>query len=188
MNSARLTADEQRFLRSLARLAVQAAVKGERPPDAHALAAAAGLPLEPRLTARRGAFVTLTSGGRLRGCIGYIEGVKPLIDAVADNGRSAAVRDPRFPAVTPEELDDLDLEISALTPLVEVAGPDDIVIGRHGVCLAKGGRQAVFLPQVAPVQGWDRDTTLTQLALKAGLGPDGWRQGAEFRVFEAHVF
>jgi AMMECR1 domain-containing protein len=75
-----------------------------------------------------------------------------------------------------------------LTSLVPVAGPEEIVIGRHGIVLSKGGRKSVFLPQVAPEQGWDRETTLTHLALKAGLGPDAWREGCEFLVFEADVF
>jgi uncharacterized protein (TIGR00296 family) len=82
----------------------------------------------------------------------------------------------------------LHLEISALTPLRSVSGPADIEIGRHGILLHKGAAQAVFLPQVAVEQGWDRDTTLTHLALKAGLPADGWRQGARFQVFEADVF
>jgi AmmeMemoRadiSam system protein A len=133
-------------------------------------------------------FVTLHRQGRLRGCIGYIEGIKPLAEAVVDNGRSAAVGDPRFAPVTAGELDQLEIEVSALTPLRPVSGPEDIEIGRHGIVLAKGGRRAVFLPQVAPEQGWDLTTTLGHLALKAGLGPDGWQEGARFEVFEAEVF
>jgi len=172
----------------IARLAVEAAVRGGPAPDTRALAAERGLDLEPRLASRRGAFVTLTAAGRLRGCIGYIEGINPLVDAVADNGRSAAVADPRFDPVSEKELAHLEIEVSALTPLVEISGPEEIVIGRHGVVLVKAGRRAVFLPQVAVEQGWDRDTTLTHLALKAGLGPEGWRQGSEFLVFEADVF
>lgn len=185
---AQLRENERDFLRQVARHAVAAAVRNQPPPDIGALAIEAGIDLSPRLTAHRGAFVTLTQEGRLRGCIGYIEGIKPLVDTVADNGRSAAVGDPRFRPVTDEELANIHLEVSALTPLVPVSGPEEIVIGRHGVVLAKNGRRAVFLPQVAPEQGWDRDTTLTHLSVKAGLDPDGWRQGAEFLVFEAEVF
>jgi len=179
---------EKKFLREIARQAVTAAVKDLPPPDTRRLATEAGIDLAPRLTVRRGAFVTLTLAGRLRGCIGYIEGIKSLIDAVADNGRSAAVADPRFPPVTPAELAEIHIEVSALTQPVPVAGPEDIIIGRHGVILVKDGRRAVFLPQVAPEQGWDRDTTLDQLALKAGLRQDAWRRGADFLVFEADVF
>ena len=184
----RLNQEEKLFLLQVARRAVEAAACRQPAPDPLALAEEAGIDIQRRLADHRGVFVTLTQEGRLRGCIGYIEGIKPLVEAVVDNGRSAAVADPRFPPVTDRELADIHIEISALTPLVPVEGPDNIIIGRHGVVLAKQGRRAVFLPQVAPEQGWDRDTTLTHLALKAGLGPDSWRQGAEFLVFEAEVF
>lgn len=187
----RLNDEEKQFLHQVARQAVEAAVFDRPAPDPKALAALAaeaGIDIHGHLADHRGAFVTLTRDGRLRGCIGYIEGIKPLVEAVADNGRSAAVADPRFQPVTPQELAGIHIEISALTPLTPVSGPDEIVTGRHGVILVKQGRRAVFLPQVAGEQGWDRDTTLTHLALKAGLEPDSWRQGAEFLVFEAEVF
>jgi AmmeMemoRadiSam system protein A len=182
-----LTGDERSFLAGLARLAVDAAVRGERAPEPAAVAAAAGVDLVPRLTEHRGAFVTLTEGGRLRGCIGYIEGIKPLAEAVVDNGASAATADPRFSPVVPEELPRLRIEVSALTPLRPVAGPDDIAIGRHGIVLDKSGHRAVFLPQVATEQGWDLTTTLDQLALKAGLAADAWRRDCRFQVFEAEI-
>jgi len=179
---------QRNFLLLVARKAVEAAAEEAPPPDVNALASAAGLSLEGALSEKRGTFVTLTQGSRLRGCIGYIEGFKPLARAVADNGRSAAVDDPRFQPVNPDDLASLNVEISALTALVEVNSHQEIQIGKHGVLLEKNGRQSVFLPQVATEQGWDLTTTLTQLALKAGLGPDEWRQGAVFRVFEAEVF
>jgi len=175
-------------LREVADLAVTAAARDTAPPDTHALARRAGIALEPRLAAKRGAFVTLHLDGQLRGCIGYIEGHVPLIDAVARNGWAAAREDPRFTPVSAAELPHLDLEVSALTPLTAVAGAEDIIIGQHGILLEKGGHRAVFLPQVASEQGWDLTTTLGHLALKAGLGPDGWQEGARFRVFEAEVF
>jgi AmmeMemoRadiSam system protein A len=183
-----LTRAERQFLRLVAGRAVEAAARSRPAPDPREMAREAGLDLEPRLTALRGAFVTLTSAGTLRGCIGYIEGIKPLVDAVVENGRSAAISDPRFPPVEAKELPHLEIEVSALTPLAAVDGPEGIVIGRHGVVLAKAGHRAVFLPQVAVEQGWNLETTLTHLALKAGLGPDGWREGADFLVFEADVF
>ncbi len=183
-----LTDAEKELLRKVARVTIEAAVRGEAAPDTGALARLAGVDLEPRLAARRGAFVTLHLAGQLRGCIGYIEGHMPLIDAVARNGRAAALEDPRFPPVNTDELPHLDLEVSALTPLHEVERAQDIVIGRHGILLAKQGRQAVFLPQVAPEQGWDLETTLGHLALKAGFGPTDWQKDACFKVFEAEVF
>ncbi len=184
----KLSQPQRELLLQIARQAVAAAAEGKTPPDVEALAAAANLPLDGPLGQNRGVFVTLTSGGRLRGCIGYIEGFKPLAQAVADNGRSAAVADPRFQPVQLHEVKSLEVEISALTPLVEVNSHQDIRVGKHGILLEKNGRQAVFLPQVATEQGWDLPTTLTHLALKAGLGPDQWRQGTVFRVFEAEVF
>lgn len=142
----------------------------------------------PALGETRGVFVTLHLGGRLRGCIGYIEGVRPLAEAVVDNALSAAFRDPRFDPVVADEVADLEIEISALTPLRAVGGWRDIQVPRHGVVLTCGPNKSVFLPQVAEEQGWDRDTMLSHLALKAGLAPDAWREGAAFQVFEADVF
>ena len=184
----RLTAAEKIFLRDLAQLAVAAAVNQQEPPDARGLARREGLDLAPRLAVNRGAFVTLSLRGQLRGCIGHIEGHLPLIDAVVRNGRAAALEDPRFAPVSATELPRLELEISALTPLQPVAQVEDIVVGRHGILLAKNGRRAVFLPQVATEQGWDLPTTLGHLALKAGLSPGDWHEGAQFQVFEAEVF
>jgi len=183
-----LDADERGFLRELAWRAVRAAARGEAPPDPAALARERGLALSDRLREPRGAFVTLHEGGHLRGCIGTIEGRLPLARAVADNGAAAAVGDPRFPPVTPDELSNLTLEVSALTPLRAVDSLAGIEVGRHGILLGKQGRQAVFLPQVATEQGWDLPTTLDHLCRKAGLPPDAWRDGATLRVFEAEVF
>jgi AmmeMemoRadiSam system protein A len=183
-----LTGDERAFLRELARRAVSAAAHGGAAPDPEAVARERGLPLSERLQERRGAFVTLHDGERLRGCIGMIEGRLPLARTVADNARAAAVEDPRFPPVTPDELSNITLEVSALTPLRAVDGPAGIEVGRHGVLLQKHGRQAVFLPQVAAEQGWDLSATLTHLCRKAGLPDDAWREGAHLHVFEAEVF
>lgn len=183
-----LTPQERAFLRELARQCVTAAASGQKAPDPRQAAETQGLTPGPTLLQKRGAFVTLTQNGQLRGCIGYIEGIKPLLEAVAENAASAAVGDPRFPPVTPAEIPGLELEISALSPLWDVQGPEDIVIGTHGILLDMNGRRSVFLPQVAPEQGWDLETTLTHLALKAGLAPDAWRQDARFHVFTAEVF
>lgn len=182
-----LSPAERAFLVDLARAAVAAAVRGEPRDDAAALAASAGVPLAGALREKRGAFVTLTLDGALRGCIGTLETRKPLIEAVSDSAASAALADPRFAPVTAAELARLQIEVSALTPLRPVAGPQDIVIGRHGILLGKGSRQAVFLPQVPVEQGWDLDTTLSHLALKAGLSADGWRRDCAFQVFEAVI-
>ena len=100
----------------------------------------------------------------------------------------SAFEDPRFSPVTAKELPDLEVEISVLTPMKPVSGPNEIVVGRDGVLLRKGGRSAVFLPQVAPEQGWGRDEMLSHLSQKAGLPPNAWREGASFQTFQAIVF
>lgn len=183
MTDDRLSPEARRYLPALARLTLEAACAGRPRPAPDTL----DLPLPPEAAEKRGVFVTLTAGGRLRGCIGFIEGVAPLLKAVQENALSAGFKDPRFEPVMADELDGLDIEVSVLTPLRAVDGPDAIDIPRHGVVLARDGRRSVFLPQVAAEQGWDRDTTLTQLALKAGLPADAWRSGASLWVFEAEA-
>jgi len=149
---------------------------------------------DPMLHAPAGAFVTLNHpeikagrAGRLRACMGVIEARQSVVDAVVHAAVSAS-RDPRFPALELNELKDLSVEVSLLSPSRRIPGPEAIRVGIHGVVLSKNGRGAVFLPQVAPEQGWDRDTMLDHLARKAGLATDAWRQGATFEVFTAQVF
>jgi len=104
-------------------------------------------------------------------------------------GVAAAAQDPRFPPVTAAELEECELEVSVLSPTRAVASPDEIQVGIHGVQLSKGMHRGVFLPQVAPEQGWDRDTMLDHLCAKAGLPPDTWRrESVELEVFTAEVF
>ena len=147
-----------------------------------------GIAITPAMQQTMGAFVTLKERGDLRGCIGEIFPKRPLFEAVMDHALNSALHDPRFSPVTAAELPQLEFEISALTPPRPVASYHEIVLGRHGMVLAKRGRSAVFLPQVAPEQGWDLPTTLTHLAQKAGLRADDWKEGAEYLVFEAIVF
>ncbi|MDP1992821.1 MAG: AmmeMemoRadiSam system protein B [Syntrophales bacterium] len=139
--------------------------------------------LEPR-----GVFVTLKKRGHLRGCIGRMVPDRPLATLVGAMALQAAFEDPRFRAVTLQELSDLEIEISVLTPMKPVSGPEAIVVGRDGVLLQKGGRSAVFLPQVAPEQGWGRDEMLDNLSQKAGLSASAWREGTQFSTFQALVF
>ena len=114
--------------------------------------------------------------------------MRPLVEAVAARAVDSALHDPRFEPVSERELTGLRVEVSALTPPRRVASWRDIVLGRDGMTLEKDGSFAVFLPQVAPEQGWGIEETLTHLAMKAGLPPDAWREGASFTVFEAVVF
>lgn len=136
----------------------------------------------------RGMFVTLKKDGEIRGCIGNITGRDALFLATVKTTLNSALHDSRFTPIIQEELSSLRIEISVLTPSAQVDAPEDFIVGRHGIILEKGRKQAVFLPQVAIEQGWDREQTLTQLALKAGLPPDAWKTGAEFFVFEAQAF
>jgi AmmeMemoRadiSam system protein A len=151
-----------------------------------------GLPIpptpDPALEARAGAFVTLKLRGALRGCIGRVESEWPLWETVARMARAAAFDDPRFPALSRGELEDVTIEVSVMTPTRPVASPADVVPGTHGVMIRQGQRRGVFLPQVASEQGWDRETLLEQLSLKAGLSIDAWREpGVTIEVFRAIV-
>ena len=182
-----LDADARAFLLRLARASMEAAVRGGglRPPRQELASNA------PKSTlAKMGAFVTLNDKitGALRGCIGEILPMRPLVEAVAERAVDAALRDPRFSPVQERELSSLRVEVSALTPPKRITSWRAIVLGRDGMTLEKNGRFAVFLPQVAPEQGWDLPTTLSCLSQKAGLASDAWRDGATFETFQAEVF
>ena len=135
-----------------------------------------------------GAFVTLHKDGKLRGCIGEILPRLPLYQIVMYLAIHSALKDYRFPQVTEKEIPNLEFEISALTPPNAVFSYKDIVIGRDGMTLSRDGHFAVFLPQVAPEQGWNLEQTLTHLSQKAGLPPNAWKSGAKFTTFQAIVF
>ena len=184
--SGALGADDRAFLLRIARDAVEHAVRTGKPFPANHFVQSA--PAATR--ARMGAFVTLNdrATGALRGCIGEILPVRPLVEAVTARAADSALHDPRFSPVSPSELAGLRVEVSALTPPRPVASWREIVLGRDGMTLEKNGRFAVFLPQVAPEQGWDLATTLSFLSQKAGLPPEAWREGATFETFQADVF
>jgi len=143
----------------------------------------------PRLLRESGAFVTLKSHGQLRGCIGRIQPAGPLVQLVGSLALDSAFRDSRFKPVGAAELRDIEIEVSVLTPPVNVPRPDAIEPGRDGVILRVGDRSAVFLPQVATEQGWTRTEMLDRLAEKAGLPAAAWRdKRAAFQTFRADVF
>jgi len=144
--------------------------------------------LSPGAQQKRGVFVTLKKRGVLRGCIGRMIPDKSLPQLVGTVALQSALEDPRFRPVTLEELQDLEIEISVLTPMAPIPNADHIIVGRDGVLIRKGGRSAVFLPQVAPEQGWGRDEMLEHLCRKAGLHPGSWKEGAELLTFQAIVF
>lgn len=133
-----------------------------------------------------GAFVTLTRGDDLRGCIGEIVPTRPAWKAVVERVLDAALHDSRFRPVTAKELPEIEVEISLLGPARTVPGPSAFIVGRHGIVLTLGSRRATFLPQVAPEQAWDRSQTLAQLARKAGI-PANAIDRATVEVYEAQV-
>jgi len=170
---------EQAALLRLARQALEEAVQHGRlseipePPDA--------------LREPCGAFVSLHKAERLRGCIGYIEPLKPLYATVRECAVAAGLRDPRFEPVTLRELPALRLEISVLSRIEEIA-VEQIEVGRHGLLISFGGQRGLLLPQVAVEWKWDRERFLAETCLKAGLPPDMWRHGARLQAFTAQVF
>jgi len=138
---------------------------------------------------KRGAFVSLKKQGRLRGCIGYIEARKPLAQTVSDMALAAAFNDPRFPPLKREELADLDIEISVLSPLKKINDINDIKVGKHGLYVVQGFYSGLLLPQVATEYRWDRLTFLKETCYKAGLPADAWQdEKTEIYTFSAEVF
>jgi AmmeMemoRadiSam system protein A len=133
-----------------------------------------------------GAFVTLYKEGRLRGCIGHIGALRPLWATVRECVKAAALDDPRFDPVTPAELPSLRIEISILSPLVDVA-PQQVEVGRHGLLISRGAQRGLLLPQVAVEWNWDRGQFLEETCLKAGLPADAWQHGAKIQAFTAQV-
>lgn len=178
-----LTGEERRRLLRCARQAIEEAITHGR-----RLAIDAA---EPTATLRlpRGVFVTITDGGELRGCMGSIDFDRPLIENLVDAAISTALRDPRFPPVTADELAAIRLEVSVLERPVELPDPVAFDPTIHGIIVEKGWRRALLLPKVAQERGWDAATTLAAACLKAGLPPDAWRDpGTRLKVFRAVEF
>ena len=183
-----LDAEDRAALLELARRAIADAVRHEE--SVAPLMETAGQ--RRALQARRGLFVSLygqSRGGlrRLRGCVGSMEPDEPIARAVVELAPRAALEDGRFPPLAAEELETVRVGLSILTTLRPVTTPGEIVAGRDGVQLVRGRERAVFLPQVAEQQGWNREKLLAQLALKAGLEENGWRD-AKLSVFDSLTF
>jgi AmmeMemoRadiSam system protein A len=176
-----LSRDQKLMLLKLARATLIAHLGGQPLPDL-------GHPEGP-LGEHRGAFVTLTTDGQLRGCIGHVEGIQPLWQSVRDNAVSAAARDPRFPPLRSDELPDLEIEVSALSVLELLEDPRRITVGVHGLLIECGRRRGVLLPQVADSRGWNVDTFLDHTCRKAGLDAGCWRSPeASVYAFTAEHF
>ena len=146
------------------------------------------LTLNPQLRSKCGAFVSLHKHGHLRGCIGHFGEDVPLYEIVAEMARAAAFEDPRFMPISREELNDIDIEISVLTPMRRIQSLDEFELHRHGIYIRKGYRSGTFLPQVADEVNWTKEEFVGHCSQdKAGLGWDGWKD-AELYVYEAIVF
>jgi AmmeMemoRadiSam system protein A len=162
-----LSEPERAALLALAREALAAHLDGRSPPELDARTET------PLLLAPGAAFVTLRTGGELRGCIGTTRFERPLREVVQELAVSAATADRRFDSIRADELGDVAIGISVLTPL-EPARLDAIEIGRHGLVVRARGRSGLLLPQVASERGWDARTFLAETSRKAGLPPDAW--------------
>ncbi len=182
MSSEILSGSDRKFLLHVAREAIRSELNGEP-------FSMPAPPASPALHEHRGAFVTLHEHGQLRGCIGNFVGTRPLYETIADMALQAAFHDPRFHPLRPDEFGEIDLEISALTPLEPVTDVESIEVGTHGIYLINEPYRGVLLPQVATEYGWDRYTFLDQTCLKAGMGPGCWKKpGTQILVFSAEVF
>jgi len=134
------------------------------------------------------AFVTLNKDGKLRGCIGSFKPTEPLYIVVQQMAVAASTRDYRFSKVKKEEFDDIELEISVLTPMKKIKSVDEIELGKHGIYIKKGSSSGTFLPQVATETGWDLEQFLGHCARdKARIGWEGWKT-ADIYIYEALVF
>jgi AmmeMemoRadiSam system protein A len=173
--------EEGPLLLALARAAIEARLSGHEGPD----------PGEqpPALRERCGAFVSIHArDGSLRGCIGYVEPLYPLVEAVTRAAVLAATEDHRFERVSLEELPQLVLDVSVLGRPSPIRA-EDVRVGRHGLVAAGRGRRGLLLPQVPVEHAWTRETFLEHTCLKAGLPPDAWREpDVELMGFEARVF
>lgn len=178
-----LTPEQRTQLLRIARQSIEAVLDGRR-------AELDLAQLDEALRRPSGAFVSLhTNDGDLRGCIGSIAPVAPLCEAVSANAINAACRDPRFHPLRKDELATVHIEISVMSPVVVVADPADIEVGRDGLIITRGNRRGLLLPQVASEYDWDRETFLRQTCLKAGVPAESWREaGCRIEKFSAEVF
>lgn len=174
-----ISKDDQRFLLTLARRALEARVRRNPPPTVDCTGT---------LALRHAVFVSIHRRGDLRGCLGRLTLDTPLGQTIVHLAGVVADSDPRFAAVAPNELADLEVEISVLTSPREIASVNEIEVGRHGLIVEDGRRRGLLLPQVAVEYRWTREIFVERTCIKAGLPPDAWNRGARVLVFEAQVF
>ncbi len=175
-----ITQDQKISLLRLARAQIRSAILGDVPQPVRLN--------DQKLSENMGAFVTIKTSGKLRGCIGFVESDRPLSVNVAEAARAAATRDPRFSTLNIDELDDTEIEISLLSPMSPIS-PEKVNPGKHGLWIIKGYNRGLLLPQVASERKWDRETFLENICLKASLPGDSWREkDIELYSFTAVVF
>ncbi|MBC8402072.1 MAG: AmmeMemoRadiSam system protein B [Candidatus Marinimicrobia bacterium] len=175
-----LNSEDRQILLAFARQSIQQLLASETVPLPRDFTAA--------LERKQGAFVTLSKNGELRGCIGHMGTDLPVCQVVGAMAIQAAVNDRRFHPLSITELPEIEIEISLLTLFKSIAQTEDFVPGRDGIVLKKDGHSAVYLPQVAPEQGWNRQQTLDELCRKAGLPQGSWKKDAQLFTFQAEVF
>ena len=181
INRNMLNKEEKSFLLSLARRTIERIALGKTPATEDFYS--------DTLMEKTGVFVTLHKDGDLRGCIGYMEGNRPLQVAVSEMAAAAAFEDPRFPQITSDEMKDIQIEISVLSPLVLIKSIDEIEIGKHGLIIEKGFNKGLLLPQVAIENNWDRQKFLEFTCLKASLSANDWQEkDTKLYIFSADIF
>jgi uncharacterized protein len=178
--STMLSQETKRELLRIARGAIEAALRHS--------SAAMPTSVNEQLLQPCGAFVTLRISHELRGCIGYIESLRPLNEVVAEVAPKAALEDPRFPPLSLAELEHVTIEISVLSPLWPISRIEEIEVGVHGLLLELGLNRGLLLPQVATEYHWDRLAFLNATARKAGLLDYAWREPeAKIYIFTADI-
>ena len=175
-----LSLEEKKNLLKLARSSIASKLTNAEIPD---------IPTTRSLSEHCGVFVTLTKMDALRGCIGYITARKPLLATVADSARAAAFEDTRFSPLIEEELAEIIIEISVLSPPQRIKDIEKIQVGKHGIILRQGYYSGLLLPQVATEYGWDRETFLANTCYKAGLPANCWKDpDVIIETFSALIF
>ena len=178
----KLTGKDKETLLHIARNTVNTYIQKSKVPEINTTG------FSDNLNTHCGAFVTLHKDGKLRGCIGRIKVDEPLYQIVQQMAIAASTQDTRFKPVKKDELDDIEVEISVLTPLKKIDSIDEIILGKHGIYISKGYSSGTFLPQVATETGWSLEEFLGHCARdKAKIGWDGWK-GADIYIYEAIVF
>jgi len=141
------------------------------------------------LMKKYGVFVTLEKNGSLRGCIGFVYPVKPLYKAIEDMAKESAYNDPRFSPLQKEEFEEIEIEISVMSPLKKITSISDIKVGQDGLLVKKDAYSGLLLPQVAEKYGWNNEEFLSQTCIKAGLPYDIWQYAdIDIYTFQAEVF